>query len=204
MVHQCGVVKLLLNTPNKGQYRYRSILQASKCGKPDDTILLLICILNFSCFSEQMKHLPFIYMMTKFSVTARNHIHRGKKEVYLIFSIPYFEPIRSFGWLVVLGLTALWDSIYIVSISGHLPKRGRKRRERIKESKNVQTTPTRTYCKRSRPLPYYYPNCRTPRHWKFTQHHRTTRPPLGALEGRWGSIDEFTTIPFLSCPVTPP
>ena len=28
-----------------------------------------------------------------------------------------------------------------------------------------------------RPLPYYHPNCRTPRHWKFTQDHRTTRPP---------------------------
>ena len=55
-------------------------------------------------------------------------------------------------------------------------KRGRKRRERIDESKNVQTTPTRTYCKRSKPLPYCYQNCRTPRHWKFTQHLRTTRP----------------------------
>ena len=29
-----------------------------------------------------------------------------------------------------------------------------ERRERTEESKNVQTTPTRTYCKRSRPLPY--------------------------------------------------
>ena len=37
------------------------------------------------------------------------------------------------------------------------------------ESKNVQTTPTRTYCKRNRPLPYYHPNCRTPRHWKFCE-----------------------------------
>ena len=44
---------------------------------------------------------------------------------------------------------------------GRLPKRGRKRRERIDESKNVQTTPTRTYCKRSRPLPYCNPSCRT-------------------------------------------
>ena len=51
-----------------------------------------------------------------------------------------------------------------------------KERERIEESKNVQTTPTRTYCKRKRPLPYYHPNCRTPRHWKFTQDHRTTPP----------------------------
>ena len=52
-----------------------------------------------------------------------------------------------------------------------------ERRERIEESKKVQTTPTRTYCKRNRPLPYYHPNCRTPRHWKFTQDHRTTQPP---------------------------
>ena len=52
-----------------------------------------------------------------------------------------------------------------------------ERGERIDESKNVQTTPTRTYCKRNRPLPYCNQNCRTPRHWKFTQHHCTTRPP---------------------------
>ena len=52
-----------------------------------------------------------------------------------------------------------------------------ERGEKIVESKNVQTTPTRTYCKHSRPLPYYHPNCRTPQHWKFTQNLRTTRPP---------------------------
>ena len=52
-----------------------------------------------------------------------------------------------------------------------------ERGERIDESKNVQTTPTRTYCKRNRPLPYCNRNSRTPRHWKLTQHHRTTRPP---------------------------
>ena len=40
-------------------------------------------------------------------------------------------------------------------------------------------TPTRTYCKHNRPLPYCHQNCRTPRHWKFTQYHRTTRPPPG-------------------------
>ena len=52
-----------------------------------------------------------------------------------------------------------------------------ERREMIDEIINVQTTPTRTYCKRNRPLPYCNQNCRTPRHWKFTQHHRTTLPP---------------------------
>ena len=52
-----------------------------------------------------------------------------------------------------------------------------ERGERIDMSKNVQTTPTRTYCNRNRPLPYCNQNCRTPQHWKLTQHHRTTRPP---------------------------
>ena len=52
-----------------------------------------------------------------------------------------------------------------------------ERGERIDESKNVQTAPTRTCCKRNRPLPYCNQKCRTPRHWKVTQHHRTTRPP---------------------------
>ena len=56
-------------------------------------------------------------------------------------------------------------------------REGERGEKRIDVCKNVQTTPTRTHYKRSRPLPYCNPNCRTPRHWKFTQHHRTTRPP---------------------------
>ena len=80
-----------------------------------------------------------------------------------------------YSWLV--GLVYRPFETVFQSISGCLQKRGRKRRERIDESKNVQTTPTRTYCKRSRPLPYCNQNCRTPRHWKFIQHLRTARPP---------------------------
>ena len=38
---------------------------------------------------------------------------------------------------------------------------------------NVRTTPTRTNCKR----PTLIQINRSPRHWKFTQHHRTTRQP---------------------------
>ena len=36
----------------------------------------------------------------------------------------------------------------------------------------IQTTPTRTYWKRSRPFPTLIQISRTPRHWKLTQHHR--------------------------------
>ena len=65
------------------------------------------------------------------------------------------------------------------SLHRAVSQREGERRERIDESKNVQTTSTRTYCKRYRPLPYCNQNCRTPRHWKLTQHHRTTRPSPG-------------------------
>ena len=110
------------------------------------------------------------------------------------------------GWLVgCFGLSVFQ------SISGLLPQRGRKRRERIDESKNVQTTPNRwgwsggAMVLGKLPVPgrpaiwitvgqgptaltgwglfgHFYSHLSfflRPRHWKFTQHHRTTRPPLG-------------------------
>ena len=58
------------------------------------------------------------------------------------------------GWL--FRVKRPFETVF-QSISGRLPKRGRKRRERTEESKNVQTFPTRTYCKCSRPLPYCIP-----------------------------------------------
>ena len=57
------------------------------------------------------------------------------------------------GWLVgLMGLTALLDSISVYI--GPSPKAGEKEERRIDETKKVQTTPTRTYCEHSRPLPY--------------------------------------------------
>ena len=73
---------------------------------------------------------------------------------------PRHFPGPRVGWLVVLGLTALWDSISVYI--GPPPIEG-ERGEKIAESKNAQTTPTRTYCQRNRPLPYYHPNCGTSR-----------------------------------------
>ena len=73
----------------------------------------------------------------------------------------------------VLGLTALCHSIS-VCIELSLPER--EKEDRTDSLKNVQTTPICTYCKGNRPLPYYYQISKTPRHWKFIQHHRTFRP----------------------------
>ena len=69
---------------------------------------------------------------------------------------------------------------YFQSISGRLPKRGRKRRDRIEEQEKCPNNPpTRTYCKRSRPLPYCNPNCRTLalEVYPAPSHHPTTPRP---------------------------
>ena len=61
------------------------------------------------------------------------------------------------GWLVGCfwfnGPLRQYFSLYRT-----VSQREGERKESIDESKNVQTTPTRTYCKHNRPLPYYYPN----------------------------------------------
>ena len=73
---------------------------------------------------------------------------------------------------------AVRNAVGSASVAGdRLPERGNKRRKRTEKSKSVRTTPTRTYCKCNKPLPYYHPKYRTPWHGKFTQDHRTTRPP---------------------------
>ena len=49
-----------------------------------------------------------------------------------------------------------------------------KRQRRVKMSKQPQPAPTASVVG---PCPTLFQISRTPRHWKFTQHHRTTRPP---------------------------
>ena len=107
--------------------------------------------------------------------------HRDDSNVYTQYT---FFIVKKKLAQVILNLQ-LWIGCFgfngplrqYFSLYRAVSQREGERGERIDESENVQTVPTRTYCKRNRPLPYCYQNCRTPRHWKFTQHHRTTRPP---------------------------
>ena len=70
-----------------------------------------------------------------------------------------FEQHGVVGWCNDWLVGCFWASrpfeTIFQSISGRLPERGRKKTEMIDERKNVQTNPTRTYCKRNRPLPCY-------------------------------------------------
>ena len=57
------------------------------------------------------------------------------------------------GWFGLNGPLRQYFSLYWT-----VSQRGRKKREKIDERTKVQTTPTRTYCKRNKPLPYCHPN----------------------------------------------
>ena len=78
-------------------------------------------------------------------------------------------------WLV--GCFGLNEPLRVFqSISDGLPKKGRRKREMTDERKNVQTTPPAPTASVVGPCPTWIQVSRTPRHWKFTQHHHTTRP----------------------------
>ena len=63
------------------------------------------------------------------------------------------------------------------SLYSAVSQRGRKKREMLDERKNVQTTPPAPTASAAGPYPILIQISRTPQHRKFTQHHRTTRPP---------------------------
>ena len=80
------------------------------------------------------------------------------------------------GWLVVLGLTALWDSISVYIGPSPREREEEKRNDR-REKKTSKQPPPAPIASAIGPCPTIIQISRTPWHWKFTQHHRTTRPP---------------------------
>ena len=79
------------------------------------------------------------------------------------------------GWLIDFGFNGPLRQFFSLyrAVSQREGERGKKGQMRVKMSKKNPPAPTASavdsYCN---------PNCRTPRYWKFTQHHRTTRLPL--------------------------
>ena len=79
------------------------------------------------------------------------------------------------GWLVVMGLTTLWKSIS-VCIGPSPSERKKEERNDSWEKKMSKQPPPAPTANTVGPCPTIIQISRTPRHWKFTQHHRTTRP----------------------------
>ena len=75
--------------------------------------------------------------------------------LFQISRTPRHWILTRIGWLVgCFGFNGPLRQYF--SLYRSVSQREGERGERIEESKNVQTTPTRTYCKRNRPLPYFY------------------------------------------------
>ena len=83
-------------------------------------------------------------------------------------------------WLVVMDLTALLDnvSVYI----GSSPREREKEERNVRPEKKCPNTPPAPTAITVGPCPTFIKISRTPQHWKFTQHHRTTRTPHLCLE----------------------
>ena len=92
---------------------------------------------------------------------------------------PYY--IWLVGWFGLNGSLSEYFSLY-----RDVSQREEERKEKwLKWEKNVQITPTRTYCKHSRPLPIIIQISRTPRHWKFAQRCRTPNRPRTHPHNNW-------------------
>ena len=89
----------------------------------------------------------------------------------------YRNRVCSFGWLVGCfgfnGPLRQYFSLYR-AVSQREGERGEKGQMREKMSKQPPPAPTASA---TGPCPTIIQISRTPRHWKFTQHLRTTRPP---------------------------
>ena len=86
-------------------------------------------------------------------------LHVVEDNVFAAFTIRRLAVLGLVGWLVgCFGFNGPLRQYF--SLYRAVSQREGERGERIDESKNVQTTPTRTYCKRNRPLPYCNHICR--------------------------------------------
>ena len=141
---------------NRGRYQSKNQISQRTCNL---TPLVRNICLECCGKGEQFLLLPTIFCYLMLDVYVKTRIRFSFRDKRL-FAITEVEITR------------------VDCISGHLLRdRERREGEMIDESENVQTTPTRTYCKCRRPLSYCNTNCRTPLHWKFypaPSHHLTT------------------------------
>ena len=91
--------------------------------------------------------------------------YNGQLDNYMYFFLSLV------GWL--FWVQRSFETV-LLSISGRLPETGRKRREKWRRVKLSKQPPSAPAASTLGPCPT---NCRTLRHLKFTQDHRTTLPP---------------------------
>ena len=119
----------------------------------------------------------------KYDVNPMNAVNSVGDIRHNQWTMKYRWPINSMmssamldwiSWLVILGLTALWDSISVYI--GPSPKEREKEKWQTREKMSKQPPPPPT-ASAVGPCPTLIQISRTPRHWKLIQHHRITHPP---------------------------
>ena len=104
--------------------------------------------------SKTKQGLSFKFNQRMNTLIFQGHIETYKVKCKPILTVVY-NGLPMVDWL--FWAKRPFETVF-QSISGRLREGGRKKREMIDERKNVRIIPIRTYCKRSRPLPYSYPN----------------------------------------------
>ena len=93
----------------------------------------------------------------------------------------YLSPVQKYSWSVgCFGLNGTLRQYFslIRAVSQRERERGRKKRSDRREKKMSKQPPSAPTASAVGPGPTLIQISMTPRHWKFTQHHRTIRPPL--------------------------
>ena len=105
----------------------------------------------------------------------------------MTYDFTYFSTVfqsvsgNEFGWLIDMGLTALFNSISVY-IGPSPRERGRKKRELIDERKMFKQPQSAPTASTVGPCPTIILISMTHRHWTLSKHHRTTRRPQSGNE----------------------
>ena len=107
---------------------------------------------------------------------------------YTMATISIQDNYRSInGWFVgCFGLNGPFRQYFSLS------ERGRKKRKMIDERKMAKQPPPAPTASAVGPCPTLIQIIRTPRHWKFSQHHRTTDHPESIHGHRWTNNGQST------------
>ena len=110
--------------------------------------------------------------------------------LYTFATLDFQAPINAWlvCWLVVLGLTSLWDSISVYIRPSLRERKKEEKKDRWEKKKSKQPPPAST-ANAVGPCPTIVQISRTTRPWRFSHHLRTTGPSTQINASRIGLVN---------------
>ena len=127
-------------------------------------------------------HSFFLVLSGHFCLNINSLSTNISDSFFFIFSMLLYLTYSQLDWLVgCFGFNGPLRQCFSLyrAVSQREGERGEKGQTRLKMSKQPPPAPTASTIGQ---CPTLFQISRTPRHWKFTQHHRTTRPSPSQLE----------------------